>query len=433
MAASTDAGASTPLPASSGALAASSLAAYSGFALPLTMLALPVYVLVPPFYAEATGLALSTIGAILLATRLLDAFVDPLLGGWIDRARGTYLRPLLLAVPVMAGGFVVLFAPPSDLAPLAAGAWLALALTCTTLGYSLATIASQAWGARLADHDAGRARVTAWREACGLAGVVLASLLSTWGAPTLIALFLGTLALALAALVARAPRTPPALAMGAASPRSALSSVFAQTRFRWLLAIFVANGVAAAVPATLVRGVGADGLHVPGPERSPADLEHARHHRCVREQVAILFDGDTATGGRHHDRLHLALLHQRPPGVDIAAHVVQATILVVQVIAQRAAAPGRTGCEHLAAVALQHADCSGVDIVEHDAHHASGQDGDPVAVYTILTLVKRLAAAGMSAAPSQVAASMKSEAPTPVRAPEVMEKTQPGDAPVRVS
>ena len=262
MAASTDAGASTPLPASSGALAASSLAAYSGFALPLTMLALPVYVLVPPFYADATGLALSTIGAILLATRLLDAFVDPLLGGWIDRARGTYLRPLLLAVPVMAGGFVVLFAPPSDLTPLAAGAWLALALTCTTLGYSLATIAYQAWGARLADHDAGRARVTAWREAFGLAGVILASLLSTKGAPTLIALFLGTLALALAALVARAPRTPPALAMGPASPWRALSSVFAQTRFRWLLAIFVANGVAAAVPATLVLFFVADRLQL---------------------------------------------------------------------------------------------------------------------------------------------------------------------------
>ncbi|HET7457182.1 MAG TPA: phenylacetic acid degradation bifunctional protein PaaZ [Gemmatimonadaceae bacterium] len=63
----------------------------------------------------------------------------------------------------------------------------------------------------------------------------------------------------------------------------------------------------------------------------------------------------------------------------------------------------------------------------------SNQDGEPVAVYTILTLVKRLAAAGMSAAPRQVEQAMKAEAPAQVRGPEVMEKTQRGDAPARVS
>jgi len=72
------------------AMPASDLFAYSLFALPLTMMALPVYVLVPPFYATTTGLALSTIGAVLLATRVLDAFVDPLLGrGWTARAAFT--------------------------------------------------------------------------------------------------------------------------------------------------------------------------------------------------------------------------------------------------------------------------------------------------------------------------------------------------------
>ncbi len=75
------------------------------------MMALPVYVLVPPFYATTTGLALSTIGAVLLATRVLDAFVDPLLGAWVDRARGVYLRPLLIAAPVLAAGYVLLFSP----------------------------------------------------------------------------------------------------------------------------------------------------------------------------------------------------------------------------------------------------------------------------------------------------------------------------------
>src|SRR5512145_2001200 len=228
------------------------LGAYSLFGLPLTMVALPVYVLVPPFYAATTGLALASIGAVLLATRVLDAIVDPLLGAWVDRASGAYLRPLLIAIPMLAAGYVLLFSPPAPMAPALAATWLALTLLAATLGYSLASIAYQAWGARLADDDGGRARVTAWREGFGLVGVILASLLSAWGPHALIALFLGTLAIALLALVKRAPRLPVAAESAPVSPWRAIVAPLSERGFRWLLAIFVANGIAAAVPASLV-------------------------------------------------------------------------------------------------------------------------------------------------------------------------------------
>jgi Na+/melibiose symporter-like transporter len=244
------------------ALPARDLFAYSLFALPLTMMALPVYVLVPPFYATTTGLALSTIGAVLLATRVLDAFVDPLLGAWVDRSRGLYLRPLLIATPVLAAGYVLLFSPLEDMPPGGAAAWLTLTLIAATLGYSLASIAYQAWGARLADDDSGRARVTAWREGFGLVGVILASLLSTWGSHALIALFLGTLAIALLALVKRAPRLPIAEEPTRVSPWRAIAAPLSERGFRWLLAIFVANGIAAAVPASLVLFFVADRLQM---------------------------------------------------------------------------------------------------------------------------------------------------------------------------
>ena len=93
------------------------LAAYGLLGAPLAMMALPVYVLVPKFYFEATGLALSVIGAVLLITRLADAFVDPFLGAWVDRAkqRGSYLRPVLIAMPPLALGFVLMFMPPAGL------------------------------------------------------------------------------------------------------------------------------------------------------------------------------------------------------------------------------------------------------------------------------------------------------------------------------
>jgi oxepin-CoA hydrolase/3-oxo-5,6-dehydrosuberyl-CoA semialdehyde dehydrogenase len=61
------------------------------------------------------------------------------------------------------------------------------------------------------------------------------------------------------------------------------------------------------------------------------------------------------------------------------------------------------------------------------------QDDEPVAVYTILTLVRRLAGAGMTANDAKVERAMASEAPAEVTPPTVMAKTEPGSAPVRVS
>jgi GPH family glycoside/pentoside/hexuronide:cation symporter len=262
VAAVTNLGATAVVPEPATTVSASGLLAYSLFALPLTMMALPVYVLVPAFYASATGLALSTIGAVLLATRVLDAIVDPLLGAWVDRSRGAYLRPLTLALPVLACGFALLFLPPTGMSTVGAAGWLAATLVAATLGYSLATIAYQAWGARLANDDAGRARVTGWREGFGLIGVILASLLSTGGAASLVALFLGSLAVASLALLTRAPRTAPVTAVPTLSPWRALATPLAERRFRWLLAIFVANGIAAAVPASLVMFFIADRLQL---------------------------------------------------------------------------------------------------------------------------------------------------------------------------
>lgn len=71
--------------------------------------------------------------------------------------------------------------------------------------------------------------------------------------------------------------------------------------------------------------------------------------------------------------------------------------------------------------------------VVHWDVEVTNQDAEPVAVYTILTLVRRQAAAASPASAAQVEAAMKSEAPDEVTPPERMAKTQPGDAPVRVS
>jgi GPH family glycoside/pentoside/hexuronide:cation symporter len=232
------------------------LFAYGLFGLPLALVALPIYVYVPQFYAERFGMSLAAIGAALLAARMFDAFIDPALGLWIDRRKAAhgYGYFILLALAPLAIGFVALFHPPA-----AAGgqpfAWFLASLLLVYVGFSLATIAHQSWGAALTQARGERARLTGTREACGLVGVLVAAALpSVAGIGVLSTVFVVTLLGSAALLMLRAPR--PAMPAAAAGLRglaalTALAEPFRDRRFRWLFAVFVVNGIAAAIPATL--------------------------------------------------------------------------------------------------------------------------------------------------------------------------------------
>jgi oxepin-CoA hydrolase/3-oxo-5,6-dehydrosuberyl-CoA semialdehyde dehydrogenase len=64
----------------------------------------------------------------------------------------------------------------------------------------------------------------------------------------------------------------------------------------------------------------------------------------------------------------------------------------------------------------------------------SNQHGEPVAVYTVLTLVKRLyPLGGAPVTEAAVAGALADQAPDAVRAPEVTVTEQPGTAPARMS
>lgn len=243
------------------------LAAYSALGFPLLMTALPVNILLPDHYAAQTGLALGTIGLVLVASRLIDAFADPLLGAWVDaqKSGGSYLRPILIGAPVLAAGFWLLFSPPAGQGAGASAAWLALTLVAASLGYSLAMVAYQAWGAELAHDDAGRARVTAAREGAGLIGVLIGAVLpQLLGMPALIAAFAGALVLALAVLACCAPApvraAPLRAARAAGNPFAGFVVPLGEPRLRWLLAVFALNAIAPAITATVFPFFVADRL-----------------------------------------------------------------------------------------------------------------------------------------------------------------------------
>lgn len=243
-----------------------SLVAYGFLRAPLALLELPLFVLLPAFYSREAGLAIAVVGLVLFAARLVDAIADPLIGAAIDRSRGaaSYRRWIFAACIPLAVGFGAMLHPPGW-SPSGLAVWLAAGSVLTYLAWSTVTIAHQAWGAELSANPATRVRITGIREACGLAGVLAsAALLEPQHASALAGLFVAVLVIA-AALLSRAPLPVAAAPVRSGAGDSALSAQGAAPRRSWpwrelrqnrtftrLLAVFMMNGTASALPATLV-------------------------------------------------------------------------------------------------------------------------------------------------------------------------------------
>ncbi len=232
---------------------------YGALGLALAFVALPLYVHLPQHYATQFGVPLASLGALLLAARALDAAADPWIGRLSDRALGRrgLLWQLPLAGVLLAAGFAGLFFPLPR-TPGALLAWAGVLLVLTYLAYSLLTVLHQAWGARLGGGVARQTRVVAWREGFALVGVVTASVLpSTLGLGATAVALAVTLALGLV-LLAFAPQ--PGVSQAEPAP---LALAWRVPEFRRLLAVYLLNGIAAAVPATLLLFFIDDRLRLP--------------------------------------------------------------------------------------------------------------------------------------------------------------------------
>lgn len=235
--------------------------AYGMLGLPLAFAALPIYVHVPRFYAEATGMPLALLGAILVGARLGDALIDPWLGWLADRVPRWHM--LGVALLPFALGFVALLNPPDENLAF----WLLGSLALTYFGFSAATVAYQAWGADVGSDSGLRTRLTAAREGFGLLGVVLAAALPAILASGMsegiarLSWLLPPLLLAAAAISFFGVGRTPVMEVSRQPLLASLRRVLRDQVFRRLLLVFVANGIAAALPATLFLFFVADVLH----------------------------------------------------------------------------------------------------------------------------------------------------------------------------
>lgn len=252
-------------------LAWRTLGAYAALGLPLAMALLPVYVHTPKFYAETLGVPLAIVGLVLFATRLFDALLDPVLGWWSDRVHargGSRYVFVLAAVPFLALGVVGLFHPIKADATVTT-VWLAICLLLTYIGFSMGAISYFSIGAELSEDYHERTKVTAARSVMGVIGVLIAAalpeVLAKEGLPgeglrLFSVLFVPVLLVAAAVTIFATPRTH-APAQRSTNVSTAAHGVIGFTglfaplknsRFRWLIAVFVVNGVASAIPATLI-------------------------------------------------------------------------------------------------------------------------------------------------------------------------------------
>jgi GPH family glycoside/pentoside/hexuronide:cation symporter len=254
---------------------------YGLMGLPLAFVALPLYVLLPNHYARTFDVPLASLGVLLLAARLFDAVIDPLLGRWSDRlftrSATAVLRWGAVAAVALGLGFTALFFPPvRGLQPVLL--WAAVALTLTYAAYSALSVLHQSWGARLGGDEVQRSRIVAWREGLGLLGVVIASISPVaLGLPATTALLFIAFGLAWLAWC-NADKPPfttlrtvgldphdPAYGAPAANPAAGTTMTLPFTRpgFRALLTVFVVNGIASALPATLLLFFVQDRLQAP--------------------------------------------------------------------------------------------------------------------------------------------------------------------------
>ena len=250
-----------------------SLVAYSALAFPLAMAMLPIYMVAPKFYSATLGVGLTAIGLTLLLVRLVDTLQDPLIGrlvDWLTRYRHGWSILLMGSAVALAAGFTLLFAPTVQ-GQNALLLWMAGSLILVYTAHSLMNVCYLAWGARLTDDLAGRARVTAWREASGVFGVVLASVLpAIWvaqhgpeiGYRYFTVAFIVALMLGLAVTLKFSVRPIVVVSRERPDWRSAL----AQPAVRRLYWFYLFNATSAAIPATLILFYVDDVLQQPGKE-----------------------------------------------------------------------------------------------------------------------------------------------------------------------
>ena len=240
--------------------------AYGAPGLPLALMGIPLYVYLPPFYANELGLA--AVGLALMLTRLWDVVTDPLVGYLSDRVPGRHRRKTLMGagIPVLIVSLWFLLQPGGEV-----GLWyLVLWGLAAFLGWTMVQLPYTSLGAEADPSPHGRTRLAASREGLALVGTVLAAALPILigtghpGAVLAAVFWLMAVLLPLAFLVIAVGAPEPTRHRRTADWRRGWPLLVANRRLRTLLSGYFLNNLANGIPAALflmfvVDRLGAEG------------------------------------------------------------------------------------------------------------------------------------------------------------------------------
>ena len=246
---------------------------YGLMGFPLAFIALPLYVFLPHYYSSNFSIPLTWLGTLLLFTRIFDAAIDPVLGRWVDllinKSNSYALKSTVLISVILSLSFALLFHPIGR-TRIELILWVSVFLCATYTSFSALTLIYQSWGARLGGSPFIRGQIVAWREGVGLFGLLVASIAPVlWGINIGIVIFIVTLGLAIFCL--RSGIQPKQVTVVVQSIESisrtrttkSLIQPLRAKNFQWLLIVYVVNGMASALPATLLLFFIQDAIQAP--------------------------------------------------------------------------------------------------------------------------------------------------------------------------
>ncbi|MDF1687470.1 MAG: Na+/melibiose symporter-like transporter [Parvibaculaceae bacterium] len=145
---------------------------FSGPAIPIASLGLPLTVFLPQYYEGSMGLSLATVGTVFLLARLWDVVTDPLMGVLSDRFPTRWGRRrhwIVMSVPLlMLSGYMIYF-PSGEITALYLFGWLFVLY----VGWTMLTLSHMSWGAELDMDYNERSRIQGFREGFQVAGTPL--------------------------------------------------------------------------------------------------------------------------------------------------------------------------------------------------------------------------------------------------------------------
>ena len=150
---------------------------YGFFSLCLSFLGLPLYIHLPKFYHDNYGLSLAAIGSALFFLRILDAFIDPILGMLSERFQLTQKKYFIIFGLSLALFYNAFFHLPKFQSEQFTLYWFIFCTIMVYVFFSLMFINYYNLGIYIAKKPSLILKLSSFRESCGFIGMILASIL----------------------------------------------------------------------------------------------------------------------------------------------------------------------------------------------------------------------------------------------------------------